>query len=303
MKLTIGEIKHIINEAGTTSNIPHEEVKRLKAIAYGRLGDDVNHGTFQTHGMFLLFVYDSNRPTKIWTNVPEKLVFGQLRKPKPLDWWEYGNLHHAQQKELVWMSPAQRGKEIQTGAQRYRTASGPDNPGASVHAVANDVQMTGRPSARGDVALSDKARSMKEPTWGDLPHAELRKIIPPLIAKAKSDPRYKKTLKKVLMVALDKNMMSDVAKILSAVPSLKSESVAKITYGELKTLIREMNEDYLTPKKPDGNAIRKMRSIETELERVKKLVGLVPMARRVEVQRHLEMAQEIIKNNRLGDNK
>ena len=173
-------------------------------------------GTFAAYGEFLLYQPKGGIPL-IWGGVPahRKPIMnkhGDVVKmldvqSKPADWRHYSEFSSEQKEALGWFPKNERGHApAKPSAGGGRAMGGAeDAPEQSDFALDPNKKLP-RTKMGGahQLAIAQQAKAMKEPDWSSMSRAEIKKMLPAAISKAKSDPSYQKVVHR-MVAAMEKN--------------------------------------------------------------------------------------------------
>lgn len=207
----MAELKEGILDQGYPMSLSTLKQKNAKAAAALPSED----GSFAAYGEFIMFRPKGGIPL-IWGGVPahRKPIMNQhgevvkmLDVPaKPADWRHFSEFSAEQKKALGWFPANEKGRgPAKPSAGGRSRAGGEDAPEASDFAIDPNKELP-RTKVGGthQLAIAQQAKAMREPDWSSMSKAEIQKLLPAAISKAKSDPSYQKVVHR-MVAAMEKN--------------------------------------------------------------------------------------------------
>lgn len=190
-------------------------------------------GTFQMYGEFILYRPKRGIPL-IWGSVPahRKPIMnnnGEVVKmldviSKPSDWRHYSEFSPEQKKALGWFPKNERGQGPAKPSAGGRSRGGAkDAPEQSDFAMDPNKEIPrSKVGGTHQLAIAQQAKAMKEPDWSSMSRAEIQKLLPAAISKAKSDPTYQKVVHR-MVATMEKNESSELRAFIAEQLQLMAE--------------------------------------------------------------------------------
>lgn len=188
-----------------------DTLKKKKPLAAAALPSE--DGSLSAYGEFIMYRPKGGIPL-IWGGVPAHRkpivnaageVVRMVDVPaKPAAWRYYREFSADQKKALGWFPKNEKG----TGSAVEDEPVGGGRPGSSsksTFAVDTEKELPRtRVGGTHQLRVAQAAKAMREPDWSTLSKADIQKMLPAAISKAKTDPKYQKVVHRML-AALEKN--------------------------------------------------------------------------------------------------